>query len=411
MDDRDTSDPGGRVTRPVTRSLAVVRRLEPRVRAWAHLDGRACLERAGHADREAPGPLTGLVAGVKDLVDTAGMPTSYGSVVYADHRPRADAAVVRLLKDAGGFVLGKTVTTEFALMTPGPTTNPWRETHTPGGSSSGSAAAVACGMADVAVGTQTYGSLIRPASFCGVWAFKPSRGRVPVTGVRPMAPSFDQIGWFARSPALIETVHRAVAGAPPVRPLSAPPRLGFLDVSAWPGLEPEVPASLAALREAAARRGATVVELDLADLLRRAGEAHHTAASSEIAESLRPEVERHGDRLSAPLRGFVAEGARVTPADRAAAHAVLRGLGARLAAALETVDALLLPSAVGEAPRGLASTGDPVFCSPWTAVGFPALNVPGATGATGLPIGAQLVAGPERDDGLLGCAYWLAGER
>jgi Asp-tRNA(Asn)/Glu-tRNA(Gln) amidotransferase A subunit family amidase len=405
---REVSGGEAPVTMSVARSLRVVRRLEPRIRAWAHLDERDGLERAARADRRPAGPLTGLVVGVKDLVDTADMPTSYGSAIYADHRPSADAAIVGLLRDAGGFILGKTVTTEFALMTAGPTRNPWRSTHTPGGSSSGSAAAVACGMVDVAVGTQTYGSLIRPASFCGVWAFKPSRGRVPAGGVKPLAPSFDQVGWYAASPALLVRVNRLVTGAPPVRSAASPPRLGFLDLSAWPGLEPEVPAGLARLREVVSLRGATVVDLDLADLLLRTGEAHHTAASAEIAESLRPELEHHRELLSAPLRDFLAEGARVGRADRDAAHAALRDLGAKLAAELAAVDALLLPSAVGEAPAGLASTGDPVFCSPWTAVGFPAMNLPGAVGATRLPIGWQLVAGPEQDDALLRCALWLA---
>lgn len=385
------------VAEGVSRALSAVRRHEPRVRAWAYLDEEGC------RTREAlPGPLSGLTIGVKDLIDTAGMPTSYGSPIYKDHRPRADAAVVRLLRDAGGFVLGKTVTTEFAVMTPGPTTNPWRETHTPGGSSSGSAAAVACGMADLAVGTQTYGSLIRPASFCGVWAFKPTRGLVPIDGLKPLAPSFDQVGWFARTPTLLETVHGCLTGALPVRSLPSP-RLGVLDLTGRDDLDPAVPRALKRLCDRA-----DGVVLELGALLAEITAVHHTAASHEIARNLRPETKRHADLISAPLRGFLAEGAAVSVERHAEALARLDVLRTALEEALSAVDVLVTPSAPGEAPYGLGFTGDPVFCSPWTAVGFPALNLPGATGATGLPVGLQLVAAPGRDTALLAAARRLA---
>lgn len=408
----DRSAPQADVIAAVERSLSVVRELEPRVRAWAYLDERDCAERA--VAHHTKGPLTGLTFGVKDLIDTAGMPTAYGSPIYAGHFPPADAEIVRRIVERGGFVLGKTVTTEFAVMTPGPTTNPWRATHTPGGSSSGSAAAVACGMVDAALGTQTYGSLIRPASFCGVWALKPSRGSVPVAGVKPLAPTFDQIGWYAGSLQSVQLLYQCLTERKPSFAegtqalFGKAPTIGVLDLSRYAGLEPAVPALMSRFARDAAASGASTVRMNLHDLLSDITSAHHLAASRESADSLKPELDSHEDAVSKPLRMFLAAGRSVSREEYRDALSKLQTLQAAIDKALAAVDILVTPSALGEAPSGLNSTGDPLFCSPWTAIGAPTLNLPGAVGGTGLPVGLQLVARPEQDEQLLAAAQWVS---
>lgn len=383
------------VVAAVNSCLAAIARREPEVRAWVHLDEPGALRRAAELDAEGPQPLTGLTVGLKDLIDTAAMPTAYGSPIYRDHRPNTDAAIVGLLERAGVCVVGKTVTTEFALMVPGSTVNPRRAGHSPGGSSSGSAAAVAAGMVDIAIGTQTYGSVIRPAGYCGVYGFTPSFGTVPMTGIRPMAPRFDKIGWFARSLDEIDAAHEALTGerAAPDRPV---PRVGVLKLAGVDGLAAEVRA-IEPLLHAALGDRADVVELALLPELAEVTRLHHAAASWEIALSLRAEYEGQPDRVSAPVREFVRNGLAVSQLGHDAAVTELAVAAANVLRVFDEVDVVITPATIDEAPAGLAFTGDPLFCTPWTALGCPALTVPGLTGATGLPLGLQVVAAPGQD--------------
>jgi len=395
----------------VDRALAVVDEWEPSVHAWAHLDrARACAE-ADAVDARAnararahePGALHGLVVGVKDIVDTADQPTEYGSPIYAGHQPRADAGVVAQLRAAGAVVLGKTVTSELAVYTPGPTANPHRVTHTPGGSSSGSAAAVATGMVDVALGTQTAGSVIRPASFCGVFGYKPTYGTVTTAGVKPVAPSLDTVGWFARDPALLDRVRVALTGRAPAAPRSIAPRLALVRV------ELRLDTVEHAAR-AAAEAGAIVTELLLPAAFDGLGDDHTAVMAYEAVRSLAWEWTTQRERLSPNLQRVLATGETTSADDYDAI--VRRAASARTACddlfAAGGFDVLLTAAAPGEAPEGLGSTGDPRFARLWTLLGLPTVSVPGLTGPSGLPIGVQLVGRRGADAELLACAAWLA---
>jgi Asp-tRNA(Asn)/Glu-tRNA(Gln) amidotransferase A subunit family amidase len=389
----------------VERALAVVDEWEPSVHAWAFLEPDRARAEADAVDARAtraePGPLQGVVVGVKDIFDTADQPTEYGSVIYAGHQPRADAGVVAQVRTAGATVLGKTVTTELAVYTPGPTTNPHRVAHTPGGSSSGSAAAVATGMVDVALGSQTAGSVIRPASFCGVFGYKPTFGTVTTAGVKAVAPSLDTVGWFARDPVLLDRVRVALTGRAPaeVRASDVAPRLASVD-----------PQAHADALEHAASAGASVTELVLPVALDGLVDDHPVVMAYEAVRALAWEWTTQRDQLSQTLQRVLAAGEATSAEDYDAVNA----RAARARAACDTLfarhdcDVLITAATTGEAPEGLGSTGDPRFARLWTLLGLPTVSVPGMTGPTGLPIGVQLVARHGADAELLACAAWLA---
>jgi Asp-tRNA(Asn)/Glu-tRNA(Gln) amidotransferase A subunit family amidase len=395
----------------VERALAVVGKWEPSVHAFAHLDpALARLQAQQCAGRPDTPPRRGLVLGVKDVFDTADQPTEYGSPIYAGHRPRADAAVVAMLRVAGATLLGKTVTTELAVYHPGPTANPHRVAHTPGGSSSGSAAAVACGMVDVALGTQTAGSVIRPAAYCGVLGFKPTFGTVATAGVKPVAPSLDTVGWFARDVATLDALRVALTGRRPASLTGdTAPRLALVRTGRWAHAADDARAAVEEAARLASAAGATVVEVALPDAFDRLAADQPTVMAYELARSFAWEWFHHRDRLSTSLQDLIARGLATDPDD-------YDDVRARAALARATVgdevfgdaDALLTLSVAGEAPAGLASTGDPQFARLWTLLGLPAVSVPGLTGATGLPVGVQLVGRANRDADLLGTAGWLA---
>ncbi|HUZ21720.1 MAG TPA: amidase [Acidimicrobiales bacterium] len=394
----------------VERALEVVDRLEPAVRAWAHLDAGRARAEALAVDARDGAPLAGLVVGVKDVFDTADQPTSYGSPLFAGHRPAADAAAVALLRDAGAVCLGKTVTTELACWHPGPTTNPHRATHTPGGSSMGSAAAVATAMADVALGTQTAGSIVRPASFCGVFGFKPSYATVSVAGVKALAPSLDTVGWFSRDPELLDRVRVCLTGRPPATDRTRPPRVGVLRTEQWDECSDDSRRALEATAESARAAGCATADLDMPPFLGELADEHPVVMAYEAARSLAWEHRFHAGELSDELRGFLDWGRSIDPADH---DAVLlrRSLGlARIEELFGENDVLLTPAVVGEAPKGLASTGDPRFARLWTLLGVPCVAVPAGTGSTGLPVGVQLVGRPGQDAELLATACWLAAQ-
>lgn len=389
--------------------LARIAAEEPRVGAWAFLDEELALAQARRVDATRPRPpLAGLPVGVKDIIDTADMPTECGSPVLRGRRPERDAACVQALRAAGAVILGKTVTTELAYFSPGKTRNPHDPSRTPGGSSSGSAAAVACGMVPLALGTQTAGSVIRPASFCGVVGLKPSHGLLPLEGVSPFAPSLDTLGCFSRDVADLPPLLAALgAPLPRVKPPTTP-RLALCRTEQWPAAAPE---SRQAVERAAARlaaAGASVSEMELGPELAGLPGAQKTIMAAEAARALGEMLARHQASMSRVLLDLLDEGAATSPAAYQAALAQASRCRRLVSPLFEKVDVLLTPSAVGEAPVGLSSTGDPAFNRIWTLLGLPCLSLPGATGPAGMPVGVQLV-GPDRGEArLLAVAAWVA---
>jgi Asp-tRNA(Asn)/Glu-tRNA(Gln) amidotransferase A subunit family amidase len=373
-----------------------------------------------------PGPLSGIPVAIKDIIATSDMPTTNGSAVYKDCVPTADAWVVERLRNLGATIFGKTVTTEFAWRHPGPTVNPWNPKHTPGGSSSGSAASVAAGIVPLALGTQTLGSVVRPAAFNGVVGFKPSFGATPRTGVHPLSPSLDHVGFFARKVddvalalSLIggssdsDRHGRAVpafrvavdAGVPPL----AAPRLAVVRFAKWARAEPEqqrlFEAAVAKLRGA----GAVLEELELAELDETNWDAINTILASEGAHIFSDLVARYPDRTSDHLKSLVKSGTATAATDYLAAKALQDKLKSAFATQLSGFDAVLTLPAFGEAPEGLTYTGDAEYCAPWTLLGVPALSLPAGFGKNGLPLGLQLVGGYREDYRLLRVAKWVEG--
>ncbi len=386
---------------------------EREVEAWIALDPELALAEARRRDAERPrGPLHGVPIGVKDIVDTHDLPTGYGSDIYAGHRPAADAACVALARAAGMVVLGKTVTTEFAMRTPGKTRNPHNRQHTPGGSSSGSAAAVAADMVPLAIGTQTAGSVIRPASYCGIVGYKPTFGRIPRAGVKLLSESLDTIGVMARSVADAAAFGAVLERAPvvPLPNLDRPPRFGLCRSPAWHDAEPATVTALDTAAELFRKAGGTVIEVDLPEPFDEAPQAHAVIMSYEMARMLAYERETCWDRLSAPLRQVINEGRAHTRERYDWARGVQAGCRAAAIEAFEQVDVLLTPAAPGEAPKGLRSTGAPVFNRIWTLLGVPCVTVPGLVGPQRLPVGIQLVGPAGRAAATLACAQWAERE-
>ena len=391
-------------------------RLEPRIEAWQHLAPGRAIERAEELDAArsagAPvGPLHGVALGIKDIIDVAGMPTTMGSPIHAGRMASTSAPLVEALEAAGAVILGKTVTTEFAYYTPNKTKNPWNTAHTPGGSSMGSAAAVAAGMACGAIGTQTNGSVIRPAAFCGVVGYKPSYGSVPIGGALAFAPTFDTVGVFTRSvfDAAWLTAVLAVAErrpAPEPTALSRPPRLAAVRSPVWDAAEDaqkeNFAANLAALRHA----GATVSDAELPGSFDAAHAAHRCIMACEGARNLGPVQHQHRDRISARLNALLEEGASIPEARHREALAAQKHLQREYERYLGEFDAVVSPPAPGEAPATLGETGNPVFCTLWTLLGVPAITVPVGLGPHGMPLGLQIVGGAGRDDELLSVASW-----
>ena len=380
---------------------------EPQVLAWSHVASQSALARARALDQGAhQGLLHGLPIGVKDLIATADMPTTYGSPIYAGHQPAHDASCVALARAAGAVILGKTVTTEFATFEPNPTRNPHNTAHTPGGSSSGSAAAVADGMVPLALGTQTAGSLTRPAAYCGIVAFKPSFGGINRAGVKPLSDSLDTVGTLARDVPDAALFAAALSGRShwPVRPLAEvlgrPLRVGLCRTPQWPHALPE---TQAAVEQAASKigrtAGMTLRELSLPADFEALVQAQTHIQLAEQAQCLAYERLQHFERLSPRLQGIMNAGMAVTLAQYDQAQAWVARCRAQLADVFEGVDVLLAPSAPGAAPRGLENTGDPIFCRIWTALYTPTVNIPAGHAPNGLPVGLQVV-GPVAADAL-----------
>jgi Asp-tRNA(Asn)/Glu-tRNA(Gln) amidotransferase A subunit family amidase len=392
---------GGITAEELTAScLERIERCEGRVEAWVFLDPELALARARDRDREPPrGPLHGVPVGLKDIVDTAEMPTACGTSIYRGRRPGRDAACVERLLGAGAVPLGKTVTTELATWHPAKTRNPHDPAHTPGGSSSGSAAAVAARMVPLALGTQTVGSTIRPAAFCGVLGMKPTFDSVDLTGVRRTSTRLDTIGVFARHPRDLRLQLEALGALPTTRGSepSGGLRIGVARTPWWESADADSRAALARAAAALEERGAAVVERELPDDVGELAELHDLVAVADIAEHCAAEYDEHRELLSEKMRTEIERGRAVDPAEYRAALERTNELGRLLEPSFAGCDALLVPAVTGEAPRDLGWTGDPIFCRAWSMLGLPAATVPALRGSAGLPVGVQLV-GPVGDD-------------
>jgi Asp-tRNA(Asn)/Glu-tRNA(Gln) amidotransferase A subunit family amidase len=383
---------------------------EPLIGAWRHLDSDAALAAARRCDATAPsGPLHGLPIAVKDLIDTVDMPTGYGSPIYERHRPDADASCVALARGAGAIVLGKTVTTEFACFTPGPTANPRNPAHTPGGSSSGSAAAVADGMVPLAFATQTAGSVIRPAAFCGCIGFKPSFGLIPRAGTKSLCDSLDTIGTMAADVTDAAFFAGVLSGRPALRDVAMPdaaPRFGLYRTPMWDEAEPVVAAALDHARRAFERAGAHVTEIAVPPEHRGLTAAQFSVMGFELVRALAYERLQHSAEISPRLAQQLDEGMTVGPQEYDSAQAETAIARAQLDEFFGSCDAMLVPASAGEAPPGLGYTGDPVFNRMWTLLGTPCVTLPAIWGASGLPIGIQLVGRPGQDARLMETALF-----
>lgn len=384
--------------------------------AWDFLDPAQARRAADARDAKGAaqgGPLHGLPIGVKDIIDTADMPTACNSPIYRDLLARGDAACVATLRGAGGVVLGKTATTEFAAYTPTRTRNPLNPTHTPGGSSSGSAAAVADGQVPLAIGTQTAGSVIRPASFCGVVGYKPSFGIIDRSGVKPFADCLDTVGVFARSAGDAALFAGAMAGWPAMTavPEARPPgRIRLLRAPRWECITEAADEAVTAAGRVFEAAGVPVEEMDAPEGFDALNDAQDLLQLYEGRRALTWEREHHGDLLSTGLRGHFANAGAAGFEDYLAARRTQEDWQRRFDALLEPGDMVLTASAPGEAPAGLESTGDPVFCRAWTLLHLPCISQPYGRGPAGLPLGVQLVAPRWSDINLLAAARWL-GER
>jgi len=391
----------------VHRCIEAIEDWEPSVHAWVRLDLGAALTAARDADRRESRPLSGLTLGIKDIYDTSDQPTGYGSPLYTDHRPHADATAVALLKLGGAIALGKTVTAEFAYAHPGPTRNPHRFGHTPGGSSMGSAAAVACGMADIALGTQTAASITRPASFCGVYGFKPTYGAVPIDGVKLIAPSLDTVGWFARDPRTLDAARVSLTADAPTRPPTDRPRIALVPTPAWSAATPQSQTAVLDAIATARELGGLIEPNPGTDMLDGLAQAHLTMLTFEAARTLAWEhQQRHA--LSPALLSLLDSGRDTTQDDYDNARRLRDDARRHLPALFGDADILLTPAAVGEAPAGLSSTGDPIFGRVWSLLGLPTVTIPYAVGPTGLPIGIQAVARASADQMLMSFTAWFS---
>jgi amidase len=384
---------------------------ELEVQAWTHIDADGALAQARAADKQAgSGLLHGVPIGIKDLIDTADMPTTYGSPIYANHRPAWDAPCVALTRAAGGVILGKTVTTEFANMHPGKTRNPHNAGHTPGGSSSGSVAAVADYMVPAAFGTQTAGSVIRPASFCGVVGYKPSFGLISRVGVKALSDTLDTVGTIARTVPDAAYFAAAVTGRRELiidKPLNSKLRIGICRTYEWKHAQPETIAALESAASKLAAAGASVSELKLPPTYANLVQAQIDIMFVEQAQSLAYERLNAWPQISKRLQDLFNDGLKISFERFDAAQRLARNCRRSLADVFADCDILLAPSAPGAAPAGLDMTGDPVFNRMWTLLRTPCVNVPAAVAENGLPVGVQVIGAFGCDVETLAAAHWV----
>jgi Asp-tRNA(Asn)/Glu-tRNA(Gln) amidotransferase A subunit family amidase len=406
--------------------IAQIQAREPEVQAWAYFDAEHALTQATKADEDRAagkpmGPLHGVPVGIKDIIDTGDMPTEDGTPLHAGRNPWHDAKVVDLLRTAGAVIMGKTVTTEMATLAPGKTRNPHNPEHTPGGSSSGSAAAVAAGMVPLAIGTQTNGSLIRPAAYCGVFGFKPTRGLISRQGILRQSEPLDQVGGFARSiddiALLGEVLSAYDADEPGMTPRAPvpmlrvcneeppmPPTLALVKTPWWPQLDADTREGFDELVEYLSGK---VGEFALPDSAAAVLDWHKSVMEADIAANYEADYERGADKLSDTLKELIERGRSVKAVDYIKSLARIPVVTEALDEIFDRYDAILTPAVAGAAPHGLESTGSPMYCTLWSYCGMPAISLPLLQSGNGLPVGVQLVGRVGDDARLLRTARWL----
>ncbi|HXV47683.1 MAG TPA: amidase [Candidatus Binatia bacterium] len=410
--------------------LVRIKEIDGRVQAWTFLDPDYALQQARAADErrlsgQPIGPLHGVPVGIKDIFDTFDMPTEYGSVLYAGRTPSSDATVVARLRAAGALIMGKTVTTEFAYFAPGKTRNPHNSEHTPGGSSSGSAAALAANMVPLAIGSQTNGSTIRPAAYCGVIGFKPTHGLISRHHVLALSRTLDHVGLFANSVDDIALLAEQIVGHdendPDTRPRARvpfaniaaeepplAPMFAFVKTPRWQSADEDTKEGFSEIME---HLGSQVEEIELFPSAGDAWEWHQTIMAAEMAHNLEREWTNGRDRLSEQLRAQIARGREGRAVDYLRALSRIASVHGSFVELFEQrYDAIVTPAATGAAPKSLSSTGDPSFCTLWTLCGMPCVTLPLLQSAAGLPIGVQLVGPRYGDARLLRTARWLAAK-
>lgn len=406
--------------------LARIEELNPKLVAWATLTPELALESARQAERQIAksgpkSPLHGIPYGAKDIFDTAGIRTAAGSKIWAERVPEQDSAPVAIVKRAGAVLMGKAHTTEFAAGDPAPSKNPWNVEHTAGGSSTGSGVAVASRMVPWAFGSQTVGSVLRPAAYNGVVGFKPTFGRISRLGVIPHAQSFDHVGVLARSVADAATLLSVLAGYDPADPdcvlapvddyvgairTAAPPRIGLIRGWFFQESDAETRLAIEDVAQKLARAGATIVEVDLGIDFGYGYEAHRTMQQTEIGHFHAPMFKDHEDEYGPKVADYIRKGFEYKATDYVTAMNYRREMQEHSRAALVDVDVLLTPTASGPAPRDLTQTGDTRFQSAWSFTGFPSITIPVGLSGNGLPLGAQFACGPFNETRLLSAAHW-----
>lgn len=387
------------------RCLDQIRKREPDVQAWSFIDPEKALEQARQRDaEERRSPLHGIPVGIKDIIDTADMPTAYGNGRYAGHQPSQDAEIVTLLKKAGAVILGKTVTTEFAYFTPGPTRNPNNLSHTPGGSSSGSAAAVADHHVPFALGTQTAGSMIRPASFNGIVGLKPSFGTLPYQGTHTLAGSLDTLGLFSRTIADQRLLLTALA--PHLKITNGPvqPVVAVCKTAYWDQIDRDMQQAFERHVRALKDQGIACVEYELPVMFTELADAQRAIMAVEASRALHEEYQHHRVSLGTFTIELIEEGLAVTVEQEAAARNLAARCRYRLEHIFDAHDLILTPAALGGAPAGIERTGDPILQRIWTFLGNPSLTYPIARTAQNLPLGIQLVGAFGQDHALIDTA-------
>ncbi|QGJ70564.1 Glutamyl-tRNA amidotransferase subunit A [Planctomycetales bacterium 10988] len=396
----------------VERCLAEVETWEKTIRAWVRIDQDEAFRQADTLGEElkqgtSRGPLHGIPFGVKDIFDLQGVLTCNGSPIRDQSLPQQDAEIVGRLRAAGAIFLGKTVTTEYACFDPPPTRNPWNVRHTPGGSSSGSAAAVATGMCAAALGSQTGGSITRPASYCGVTGYKPTFDRYSRRGVTPVSFSLDHVGFLARCVPDLILLTQTLAEEDTLPTLSKPPRLGILDQMFVEDADPDAGRVLRAAVDRCKSRGAEIVSLALPNSFQDISEMHRRIMATEAAEFHYEHFRDHEDELGPLLHELLEEGLSMPAIDYAEALKYRLELLPLMEVLFKQVDAFLTPATVSAAPSGLTSTGSPLFNSPWSFLGTPTVSFPVGYADNGLPMGVQLVGARGTDQQLLNIAQWV----
>ncbi len=384
------------------------RQREPELQAWAYLAPDVALAQAQILDRiPRRGPLHGIPVGVKDILDTCDFPTEYGCAAYQGHQPATDAACVAALRRAGAVLMGKTVTTEFAMFSPGPTKNPVNPEHTPGGSSSGSAAAVAALMAPFAVGSQTAGSVIRPAAFCGVVGYKPTFGHFPIAGTKLMAPSLDTLGFFTRCVTDLKLIRQGLLGEAPRPAPGQAPRIGLHRTVHWEKAEASVQKVLEKTAQALRDSGASVQDITFPVDEDALTQAQSTIQVYESARSALPELSSQPENLSDRIRGLLEPALEWPFQVWEEAQQTVQTAQQRLPEVFQTCDVVLSLSAGGEAPYGIDNTGNPLFNRIWHVLGGPGIHLPVGTGPNQLPVGVQVLGPPGKDAETLAWAEWV----